>query len=97
MKKVLTMAAGVLLTLSIAAPALADTVVDGNVTEKLVPPASSYDGFVAVCVYPNDKASNWQVFGGGLQCIEGTSPNSPEGRPGMLKVLPEAALSGFIK
>ena len=99
MKKVFALGAGALLALAIAAPVAADTVVDGNVTEKLIPPSTDaiYDGFVAVCTYPGDKASNWQVFGGGMQCVNGTSPNSPldeegNGIPGKLKVLPEDGL-----
>ena len=96
MKKIIAIASASLLALAFAAPVAADTVVDGNVTEKLVPAASTYEGFIAVCTYPGDKASNWLVNGGGLKCIEGTSPNSPDGRPGMLKVLPEAALGGMI-
>jgi len=98
-KKILAIASTAILALAFAAPVAADTVVDGNVTEKLIPPSTdaTYEGFIAVCTYPGDKASNWVVEGGGMQCVLGTSPNSPDGRPGMLKVLPEAALDGFIK
>ena len=91
MKKIIAIASASLLALAFAAPVAADTLVDGNLTEKAPVRADSpeMDGYILVCTYPGDKALNWEVTGGqGGKCI-----NDPDGK---LKLLPEAALGGMI-
>jgi len=89
MKKLISVFAAGLLVLAFAAPVAADTVVDGNAT---IPTEEAWQqpdsGFIAVCTYPGDKASNWLINGFGGKCAS---------TGGKLKILPEAALKGMIK
>ena len=95
MKKLIALASAGLLALAFAAPVAADTFVDGNLTEKADVRGDSLDGYILVCTYPGQKDLNWVVNGQGNGCLTGTGPAADIG-PGMLKLLPEAALGGMI-